>query len=128
MVVTGSPPPPAPRVTNSGTKCSVLGVRVAPAGGLRENGRFVDVALFERRGRPGVELARPGRRRRVDAEVAQERQAVREKATADQEHAFVAQRREPGTERGAGAPGASAGSEISSTGTSARGYMTSSGT
>src|SRR5215469_4132258 len=70
----------------------VLSCRVGVSNARRssEACQRVNVATVKSAGRPVVELGRPGGRRRIEPEVAQERQAMREKPAADDQHALIA--------------------------------------
>ena len=88
----------APSAVDHRYEVLVRGERLSHAGralAIVEEG--VDVAAGEHVGRPGVELGRPGRDRRVGAEVHRP-QVVRQKAAADDEHPFAPQRRQRAAE------------------------------
>ena len=76
----------------------MLGAWVREAHGrraVREILELVDVAALERLVRPRVELGRPGRRGRIDTEIAKKGQTMGQEAAADDQHALVAQWPEP---------------------------------
>jgi hypothetical protein len=60
-------------------------VRVPDRRRAAQGRQRVDVTRVQRLGRPAVELRRPGRRRRVEAKIAQERQAMDEESAAHDE-------------------------------------------
>ena len=62
---------------------------------VAERGQRLDVTRLEGRRHPLVEVLRPVRRRRVQHELAQIRQAVGHEAAADDENALVAERPQP---------------------------------
>ncbi len=97
---TGPPPTVAPRVTNSGAKCSVRGWATWAAGPLCPKSRTASRSHAASASvDPGVELGRPrrgggvGRRLHVD-----QAQVVGRESAAEDQHALVTQRCQPATD------------------------------